>query len=122
MATARRDILIDGIVYATPFADLFRRHNRDELDSLRESLRAFGVLVPVLAYTSPVWGAAIIDGIARVTLAASLRIVVPMYALEVSDETARRIASELNAARRHLSYYELPRFAERAHAVRADSD
>jgi hypothetical protein len=105
-----RRVPVGCLRVAVPFADLFRPHTPDELAALRQAIADDGVLSPVLTCTTPTWGRTLVDGLARVELAGALGVACPVADLgHLPDEDARRKATDLNAARRHLTAAELER-------------
>lgn len=104
-------------VYRCPFAELFRPLTTAEASGLRESIAAIGVGHPIFTYDSETWGAdCVIDGANRLRLADELGIGVEVEKLSVSDETARRLAEDLNILRRQVT----PSEAEAARAKRLE--
>ncbi len=93
----------DG-TYRVPFAELFRDLKPAEERELRNSIAAVGVKHVVHVYHSPTWGdSCVIDGANRLRIGAELGKTVPTETLNVTDEEARRLAEDLNAARRQVT-------------------
>lgn len=93
-----------GTVYALPFASLFRALTASEAAELCESAVVVGIGHPVLVYDSESQGPnCVIDGANRLRTATELNIDCPVKELYVDDETARRMAEDLNIARRHVT-------------------
>lgn len=110
---------IDGETYACPFASLFRPLTEAEEGRLRSSISAHGVRSPVLAFISPTYGRAIIDGLNRSRLALALdKSVMVLNLGNLPDAQAKELADQLNRARRHLSLEEQQaQRTERVHRV-----
>jgi hypothetical protein len=101
--------------YRLPFAELFRDLTANEEAELRASIEAVGVGHPVFTYDSPEHGNdCVIDGANRLRIAGELDTDVRVEKLRVSDEVARRMAEDLNAARRQVT----PQEAKQARAKR----
>lgn len=97
-------LVIRGTEYRLPFAELFRALSETERAELAASIRALGVMSPVFVYNSPTWGPnCVIDGANRLREGAAAEIDVPVQRFAVSDETARRMAEDLNIARRQVT-------------------
>lgn len=93
-----------GTLYALPFAHLFRRLTPVEDAELRASVGALGMGHPVLVYDSPTFGPeCVIDGANRLRIAGELGADAPVQKVAVDDGTARRMAEDLNIARRQVS-------------------
>jgi DNA-binding Lrp family transcriptional regulator len=114
-----REVVINGVRYAAPFADLFRDLTPAERSALADSARRDGIHTPVLVYDSSELGRAVIDGLNRAEVAAGLALELRVVDFgPISDEEARRIAEDVNAARRHLTPEEQQRVrAERVERV-----
>ncbi|MDY3554796.1 hypothetical protein R5W24_003925 [Gemmata sp. JC717] len=115
-----------NVTYHFPFARLIRSHTAQERDELAASIRAHKrVLVRVVTYDSPAWGErCVIDGAARLELAAELGIDVPVqHRGPLGDEAARAECLALNVDRRHLTPEERQAVrASRVERVRAARD
>jgi hypothetical protein len=99
-----RTITYDGTEYRCPFSTSFRRHTATELDAMRESIAAQGVLNPVRIYYDLDTDDAfcILDGEGRLTVAIELGAAVPFLDMgPLETEAAYAIAKTLNDARRH---------------------
>jgi ParB-like chromosome segregation protein Spo0J len=99
-----RTITYDGTEYRCPFSTSFRRHTATELDAMRESIAAQGVLNPVRLYYDLDTDDAfcILDGEGRLTVAIELGAAVPFLDMgPLETEAAYAIAKTLNDARRH---------------------
>ena len=109
-----RRVTINGETYALPFFRLFREHTDIESRELTESIRNIWIQVPVVVYTSPTHGRAVIDGIGRANKAleidADKNVPIKDYG-HISDADAEAIARHLNK-RRHLTPEELKEIRE----------
>jgi hypothetical protein len=91
-------------VYATPFEEMFRRLTPAERRELLDSIREYGVQMPITVYQSPKHGPSIIDGMNRWSVCQELGISCPVNNVgEIKDSDARDLAEAMNLARRHLS-------------------
>lgn len=99
-----RRIRINGALCALPFESLIPAHTGHELDDLRLSIRESGILQPIITYTSPAHGRAVLDGATRATIGGELGVAIPVaFWGELSDEQAKVICESLNYDRRHIS-------------------
>lgn len=109
-ATGTRRVAIGGASYLAPYADLFRPLTPDERAALEQSVRDDGVLHPVATCTVPGLGRVLVDGGHRAEACQRLGLDCPRVDLgELAEADARRLALDLNSARRQLSPGELER-------------
>lgn len=93
-----------GRVFRLPFAGLFRPLTPAEDVELRTSIACIGVCHAVKVYDSPAWGPdCVIDGANRLRAAAELGLDLPVEKVEADDDEARRMAEDLNIARRQVT-------------------
>ncbi|OWK45831.1 hypothetical protein [Fimbriiglobus ruber] len=101
-------VLLNGEEYAAPFRDRYRPLTPDELDALRSSVRADGVIEPVVLYVSPTHGKSVLDGVNRIEVANELGQIVPTIKLgELPDDRAATLADSLQEGRRSLTPEEI---------------
>lgn len=87
----------------------------DEESYLRQSFSELGIVVPVVVYTSKLWGDALIQGYNRNRLGTQLGIPVPVdHKGAMDDDRAKKFASDIQAAGRQLT----PAQVERARRER----
>jgi DNA-binding CsgD family transcriptional regulator len=98
-------IKLGRLTYKLTYANLFRKHTEQELDRLTASIVSNKIRLPVITYTSDVFGRrAVIDGATRLAIAMAHGLSVPVKDLgPLSDGAARELAVTLNADRRHLT-------------------
>lgn len=94
-------IIYNGVVYSTPFADLLPPLTEREARDLREDIQQRGVIYPIVVSEKN----EIIDGSNRLRIAVELGLTDISFdvKVELTLEEQRRMALDLNVHRRHLS-------------------
>jgi ParB-like chromosome segregation protein Spo0J len=112
------ELILNGVVFTTPFADLFPPLSQDKERELRADIKARGIICPIIVSEHN----EVIDGANRLRIAVELSL--SSIRIEVvqglTPDQMRALAEDLNIHRRHLSRAEIQKVIDRR--LRANPD